>query len=646
MKKCKQSDLLLESRDCPLLPTAEQQCPFAEKGKMCDVERNHSAFRGVFKVVFRGITGHQAAVQKVYERLKEINPELKELPLASQAINDKVVTMVWRNNERENVFGDDEVNMALKISAVDTTGKIFPRYIHHCVIGKSVSAQVKQDYVRIHNMLQGRVSKQTYLSYMGMIQKQFFGSGSGSSSTLNIMYQEFGGQGFETEFQKAMKTNDLQSNTLSFSAIVSGLKKFYEAYLEVLGKNQIAHMDIHTGNVVAQVSRTDNGIITGFDLRLIDFGYSQRDVCEFVKHGYQIRSQDPIEYLMLKIALYAINLTTETESTHLVRVKNKSTSNWDEKPVSEVKATDVWISVMHYQQLIRNYEYLFRQAYVMHVYEYVYQCLTESLKYLFYRLENRKVKILLDAEIVRIFQWKVYGSSITDMDRNRDELHYGDTEMHNAKKMFDTFAILKICIEATEKMKKHIESIKVDNQTEQTKQTLFCYDLRVELSFYKDALIKRFGPFQKILETIQSRERELSFQEDFVEDMEDEGDYFMHFLAASSDETVMLYTLTSVWGGQVSILNFVNRKKENIFTCLIWHDVTAARFEPGTYEIMLWTKDSGMLVMHVGDKRYRKYTGSEVNSPTTTLSTPLSFMNEEMFIILKENILILLEDKQ
>lgn len=76
-------------------------------------------FGGAFKVAFCGITGHQSAVKDVYSKIKTLDDDLKSLPFGSQQINDRVVTVIWQNNQRAKNIGEDEIDVAKKISAVD-----------------------------------------------------------------------------------------------------------------------------------------------------------------------------------------------------------------------------------------------------------------------------------------------------------------------------------------------------------------------------------------------------------------------------------------------------------------------------------------------------------------------------------------------
>lgn len=664
MQQPQKNNLVLDSRDCPLLPTTEMQCPFAKKGEMCDVENNHDAFRGAFKVVFRGITGHQAAVQQVYDRVKEINPELKGLPFASQAINDQVVTMIWQNDSDRDVIGDNEVEIAMQISAVDTNGEIFPRYIHHCVINDSVSENVKQDYLRIHNALQDNVHLKPYLRYCEMIENRFINTKVGSPSTFHIMYQEFGGRSLHQEINDVLEITDFQSYSHACTAMIEGMHALCRNYADILGKNKIAHMDIHASNIVALVSRDDKGFMSSVDMRLIDFGFSKRDVFVFVKKLGDLieaeeaecwkywRTQDPIEYLLLHISLHAINLKrTKTKSLKVI-MKLKETSKWGQRKLSEVKDEDIWIADEYFGMLREKYEYPFFKVgvTVLDLYEYVHSCLKETLRSLNYLSSRSKREIEINEHILKVFQSNLYGSNLTDSG------FYGPIEAKNAQIMFDLYSIFNICILAALQLRKHGSTLVVQNKDKSQYNLLINNIEHTTLKLFSDKMIQRFRPFYKLLQEKRLMQVELQTKADILGDIKDSYTTFeLTFMAASRDETVLLYTWfmnrelvglsdsdakPSGWDYHATILNFVNRKKEVLFTCLIWHVVTAARFEPGTYEIILWTEDSGMFLMHVGDKRYRKYTGPVITAP----SGPALSLQKEKLDISPESILELLED--
>ena len=655
MQACQSVNNLSQSRDCALLPVKELQCPFAKKGEPCNVEENHAAFRGAFKVVFHGITGHQAAVEQVYDRVKKMNPELKELALASQAINDKVVTMIWQNDSDRKVLGDDEVDIAMQISAVDSNGEIFPRYIHHCVLGGKVEENIKQDYIRIHNALQNNVHEKTYLDYMELIENRFIKTRVGLSSTFNIMYQEFGGRSLRKELQEVLKMTDFQSYRHACTAIIKGLKRLCKKYVDIIANNKIAHMDIHFGNLVALVSRDDKAFMSSFDIRLIDFGFSKRDAFDFVKNVDEIqhfRVQDPIEYILLWTSLHAMNLKVTRKNTQKVIMKIKETSKWGERKLSDVTEEDTWITYKHFKILKDEYDYLFSEidVSVMDLYEYVHSCLRETLRSLNHLSSKSRREIEINEHMFRVFQSNLYGSILTDSSL------YGPIEAKNAQTLFDLFSIFNVCITTASALRKQGLTLVVADR-DKSQHRLLMADIKYEaLKFFGEGIISRFEPFYKTLQEKRSMQVELQTKADIFSDIKDNHTNFdLTFMAASRDETVLLYTWfmnreladlsdpdakTSGWDYHTTILNFVNRKKEVLFTCLIWHVVTAARFEPGTYEIILWTEDSGMFLMHIGDKRYRKYTGPVIPAP----SEAALFLQQEKLDISPEGILELIED--
>ena len=100
---------VLASRDCPLLPDTDLQCPHAEPGQACDIVANHPSSFGVSKIVFRGLTGHRAALEHI----------------AKTGVDaDDVVTVIWRD-----ASSTYELDATRAVHALDPEGLVMPRML-------------------------------------------------------------------------------------------------------------------------------------------------------------------------------------------------------------------------------------------------------------------------------------------------------------------------------------------------------------------------------------------------------------------------------------------------------------------------------------------------------------------------------------
>lgn len=672
MQQPRKNNFVLDSRDCPLLPTTELQCPFAKKGELCDVEENHECFGGAFKVAFRGITGHQSAVKELYSKITTLDDDLKSFPFGSQQINDRIVTLVWQNKQQAKNTAEDEIDVAKKISAVDTKGEIFPRYIHHCVIKNNCPLEIKEDYIRIFHALRQNLCFSAYFRYTKMIKRQFTladsldmysdssdYSSSGESDSepanswsLNIMYQEFGGGGIEEEIQKAMMTTDFKSYQISCFHIIRGLTNLANAYSRVLGKNGIAHMDIHRGNVVALASKDEKGLMSEFKVRLVDFGFSHKKVLDFVNDP---RGQDPIEYKMMWNALNAINLKAAHSTDVMVMVRNKITSDWDEHFCSDVLDDDVWIMKSSYQKLTAINDMFFGKSEVsiMDLYEYVFECLKKTFRLRQITVPPKDKPLQLTTSLFKLFQKWLYGLSFA----TPETTVFDSTHAQKAKYLFDTYAISRVRVLSIQKLIDQSKNITVKDQDQKEELERYILEhLKAEKYYAANEMLKRFEHFYRGLEMIREQEFDDYYKGEVMANFNEKhcGYFVAFFLAASHDESVLLYKfhMTKDDTGGIFETNFlvlINKKGENIFSCALWHNVIGARFwhwkTGDDFMVSLWTEDSGDMLMDLGNKTYKKLSGTESSPAPVHVRRP-AFADQEIKVTLPENFLYeLVEEK-
>ena len=267
---------VLASRDCPLLPGTDLQCPYAEPGHECDIVANHPSSFGVSKIVFRGLTGHRAALEL----------------MADLGVDESdVVTVIWRDTS-----STYEVDATRAVHALDPDGRVMPRVLGVFTIHRDDEA-VRDDYMAIlHNLQSLPLQLQRPWSiqlYSDVIETEF--SASASPKTLTVMYQEYGGETLASILEQiadAGYSRALQGTVEFQRDIAHGYLQLVANRDQILRPNGIAHMDIHHENIVVRVP--------GCQMRLIDLGFAQNSPQDIVSSG--LRRHDPIEYTMRKAA--------------------------------------------------------------------------------------------------------------------------------------------------------------------------------------------------------------------------------------------------------------------------------------------------------------------------------------------------------
>jgi serine/threonine protein kinase len=312
---------VLASRDCPLLPDTDLQCPHAEPGQACDIVANHPSSFGVSKIVFRGLTGHRAALKRIAKRIAKLGVDA-----------DDVVTVIWRD-----ASSTYEVDATRAVHALDPEGLVMPRMlgvftIHRgdkkvCKDDKKVrknDKKVRRDFMAIlHNLQSLPVQLQrprTIQLYSDAIEAEF--SASDSPETLTLMYQEYGGETLATvlgNIADAGFAGTAEEAAQFQRDMARGFLQLVASRDEILRPRGIAHLDIHHSNIVVRVPE--------FTMRLIDLGFSQNSVEDIVRSG--LRRHDPMEYTMRKAAEDALGAAKKrTTCARLLQVAGKDADDY------------------------------------------------------------------------------------------------------------------------------------------------------------------------------------------------------------------------------------------------------------------------------------------------------------------------------
>jgi tRNA A-37 threonylcarbamoyl transferase component Bud32 len=276
------------SRDCPLLPNEELQCPHAPPGQMCDLQSSHPAFAGATKVVFRALTGHASIIKSVLQR--RCDPR-------------NVVTAIWQTDAGD-MSAEAEVDMVKKIARADPHGKVFPRYWGHAVVF-GAPASVLDDYLGILFRLERdrRDDRDENKKYRQMLHNQFL-RGVSKDVKLVLLYQNYGGTTlwrYVTATLPALPTDELLRVQRALSRGFRDLVRRREATLCPAG---IAHMDLHANNIVVDEHA---------HLRLIDFGFHDRPLKSLLRSAMEFHA--PVEYAMLNSATQALVLVLHGDTS-------------------------------------------------------------------------------------------------------------------------------------------------------------------------------------------------------------------------------------------------------------------------------------------------------------------------------------------
>ena len=309
---------VLASRDCPLLPDDNLQCPHAARGTMCDVRAQHQAFAGVTKVVFRGLTGDSDFIRAL---------------LLSGCDQERVVTAIWQTMKNETT-AEKEIATMEKIAQVDPQGTVFPRYWGNKIVTGSAQS-VRSDYLHIFNRLrkQWRDTRSQMKKYLNMLQRQFMRSGP-VNTKLVLVYQDYGGPSLFEYVTKTLPNipgNQLPTVQLALSRGIRDLVRWREGTLCRAG---IAHMDLHTNNIVLDEKA---------HFRMIDFGFHESSAASLMFGALEFHG--PIEYAMLNAVVKVLQLISNRDTPTLEQqgVLELHSGSWIVLGAQEVRGL-VWDS--------------------------------------------------------------------------------------------------------------------------------------------------------------------------------------------------------------------------------------------------------------------------------------------------------------
>ena len=544
---------LQPSRDCPLLPNTQLQCPYAKPGKQCTAATNHGNYSGQNKVVFRGLTGHAALIQHVYELMKEMFPDLQNKPVQSKSVCERVVTAIWRDRDDGK---QEEADMVKKISSIDPEGTIFPRFIFHATVTNADKA-VREEYLRIKDQLSGYAgTRPQFFTYRKMLERQFepraeVGGHVKQGKKLNIMFQEFGGAPIYRFINQVMMQAREQGRTLQVKAsILQGLLDMFLKRSSVLHANGIAHMDIHSGNVVAiELPPNPGSSLSRYRFRMIDFGDHEKPISVLI-HG--LRDHDPIEYDLMNCALEAMHSLAHRPEYE--KLMTRRGGHWELKKPHSADDGSPCMLLEDYDRMDKNYDFIFKGISLTwcDLYEYIYNvtkniCVSsqDSLK------DHRSAR----TEILSDFQNAVYGS-------NAEE----------ARMLWDHYAFARVSI-----------------------KTAYRIDFRWNSSELEEKVMRDFVFSQQkfIFDRFQG------FPAEPLQPSE------VFYLGSCSDGTLNCFAR-----GQ--LVKIVNRALELVFAGRLPFEPLAGWFSPVSFHLFL-QKSNNVMVLDYGEKRYRVATKQELN---------------------------------
>ena len=422
--------LLQQSRDCPLLPNKAFQCPYAGVGEQCNVNANHRAFSGHSKVAFHGLTGHSELLQQVYAL---IPTKLPGLLVGSPDAFKNIVTAIWQDRDGS---GREEVDIVRKISALDPGGVIFPRFIHACFV-QGNDANVRDEYMNIKIQVEASACKaRQFRMLKNILESQFGGDDPGDSTqTMNIMYQEYGGQPMRKLIDKVVLEGDdygLQRHNQAL--IVRGLSDMFQSRKAILRDRGVAHMDLHGGNVTAlEIVDDASGRAVRYHFRMIDFGDHEIKIDSVLN---SLRYHDPIEYDMMICAVSAIEMVRNDKGDGKIMTKNGE--KWNFKSISEISPDTPCITWDSYSYLKELYDFLFEglEFTCADLYEFIYK----QTKSAHLQVCPHGASLKANTDLIPSFQRLVY---------SLDETTDPETE---ARMLWDDYAIALLGIQVAQRL--------------------------------------------------------------------------------------------------------------------------------------------------------------------------------------------------
>lgn len=464
------------SRDCPLLPTTDLQCPYAVPGQQCDVTNKHPIFAGCTKVVFRGLSGHKTLLQS----LPPHDP-------------DNIVTAVWQEALQDQ-GSEKEIACAQKISQADPDGRVFPVLYQTSVI-RGQPQDCLQDYLAILQNLRQQNFGQTgadkkYQRYEMMLRRQFEDPG-GKDRKLTFLYQEYGGTGLYQFMNRTLPAIPNAELVQEQKLLVDGFRVMLQEREQRLCAAGIAHLDIHSDNVVLQ--KRQSGV---YCCRLIDFGFNDRMLTSFFYRSQgAVRTHDPVEMAMLHAAMKALRAISEHDDSETIYQLREY--NWHLAPPAtfHMVLPDPVIRDNDRDNLRENYEILFEDsAYSLEMlYEFVWRKARQALQKLPVTEHERWFASGNVHRLLPEFQALVYGP-----DLRGDTKHDAETQ---CKLLWDDFQLAQVGIEMCY------------DCTTATQDCLGMTDAIVDVQDLKTDLHRQlFGRFKPLLYELQAKKAKRSSQ--------------------------------------------------------------------------------------------------------------------------------------
>tara|TARA_Y100000389_G_C17437652_1_gene506529 strand:+ start:113 stop:1507 length:1395 start_codon:yes stop_codon:yes gene_type:complete len=445
-------------------------------GQQCDVTNKHPIFAGCTKVVFRGLSGHKTLLQS----LPPHDP-------------DNIVTAVWQEALQDQ-GSEKEIACAQKISQADPDGRVFPVLYQTSVI-RGQPQYCLQEYLAILQNLRQQNFGQTgadkkYQRYEMMLRRQFEDP-SGKDRKLTFLYQEYGGTGLYQFMNRTLPAIPDAELVQEQKLLVDGFRVMLQEREQRLCAAGIAHLDIHSDNVVLQ--KRQSGV---YCCRLIDFGFNDRMLTSFFYRSKgAVRTHDPVEMAMLHAAMKALRAISEHDDSETIYQLREY--NWHLAPPAtfHMVLPDPVICDNDRDNLRENYEILFEDsAYSLEMlYEFVWRKARQALQKLPVTEHERWFAPGNIHRLLPEFQALVYGA-----DLRGDTKHDAETQ---CKLLWDDFQLAQVGIEMC-----------YDCATA-TQDCLGMTDAIVEVQDLKTDLHQQlFGRFKPLLSELQAKKAKRSSQ--------------------------------------------------------------------------------------------------------------------------------------
>ena len=523
----------------------------AKQGKQCDAVANHGNYAGCNKVVFHGLTGHAALIQQVYVLIKQVFPDLSNKPLNSKSVCERVVTAIWRDRDDGK---QEEADLVKKISSIDPDGTIFPRFIFHATVTNADTA-VREEYLRIKHQLSGYAgTRPQFYTYRKMIERHFEPRAASDGRVkqgkkLNIMFQEFGGQSLHRFIKQVLVKAREQGRTFQVKGSISqGLLNLFATRASVLRANGIAHMDIHSGNVVAlELPPNPGSSLSRYHFRMIDFGDHEKPISSLI---HKLRDHDPIEYDLMNCALEAMHILAHRPEYDQLMTRREG--RWELKKPNSADDGCPCMLLEDYERMEVSYNFIFKGVLLAwcDLYDFIYNVTRKICVSRGGGKDHRSTR----TDILSDFQKAVYGSNGAE-----------------ARLLWDDYALARVSIKTAYQIDFHW------NSSEQEEEHM--RDILFSMQKY---ILNRFQGFPA--EPLQPSE--------------------VFYLGSCSDGSLKCFV-----SGQ--FVKFVNGTLESVFAGRLPFEPLAAWFHPVRFHLFLQTS-KGVMLLDYGERGYRMATKKEL----------------------------------